>query len=220
MTKWLAAGMLVCALASPTMAADEYKVEALKEAPPAAELAPEVAAQISPTGFQVASADGKNVCEIWLAKKWDAKPDFEPSLSVLYPLKPGTLVGVLRFSKKGTDFRGQDIAKGVYTLRYANQPEDGNHVGTFETRDFLVMLPARADQSAKPLADMELFKLSAESAGSSHPAILPLLKPEGEEAPALRHVEDKEWWSLLLAGADEKGGKHLIDVVVVGKAAE
>jgi hypothetical protein len=217
MTKcWTA--LAACLLISPAAWAEgEYTVEANKAAPPAevAALAGELAAE----GFKVLDGD-KVVAEIWPAKKWNVKADFEPTLSILYPLKSGSLVGVLRFPRKGADFRGQDIAKGVYTLRYANQPEDGNHVGTFETRDFLVMLPAKADPGDKPLADADLFKLSAEAAGSTHPAIMPLLKPEGEEAPALRHIEDKEWWALTISGSDAAGGKQLLEVVVAGKAAE
>ena len=44
-----------------------------------------------------------------------------------------------------TDFRGQEIKKGVYTLRYGQQPEDGNHIGTSELADFLLAIPAGVD---------------------------------------------------------------------------
>ena len=49
---------------------------------------------------------------------------------------------------------------------------------------------------------------------------MPLLKPNGDEAPALRHVEEKDWWALRIAGKDSKGGKQVIEAIVVGKAAE
>ncbi len=122
--------------------------------------------------------------------------------------------------RKGSDFRDQDIGSGVYTLRYANQPVDGNHVGTFDTRDFLLMVPAKEDKSAGPIAQEALFKESADSAESSHPAIMPMLKPAGEESPALRHVEERGWWALRMAGKDTSGKKQVVEVIVVGKAAE
>ena len=157
MHRWLAA-LAFCLLCIPSLVhADDYRVEATKDAPPPG-LASDVAARISPTGFKVFEGEKKLICEIWPAKTWAVKAGFTPSDTVLYPFEVGELIGVLRFTRKGADFRGQDITSGVYTLRYANQPVDGNHVGTFDTRDFLLMLPAKTDQSAKPLAEDELFK--------------------------------------------------------------
>ena len=142
-------------------------------------------------------------------------------------------MGVLRFPRKGADFRGQEIAAGAYTLRYGDQPVDGNHVGTFDTRDFLLLLPAGADESPAALAEADLFEKSAQAAGSTHPAILPLVKPAGDGAkPTLRHIEEKEWWTCASAvrtpaarsgaradrggegrrvnGFPEKGGLHAV----------
>jgi hypothetical protein len=217
--KWSLGLVLLLMLAPLSARSAEYSVQALREGPPA-ELSEEIAAQIAPSGWKVMQGEKRVVTEIWPAKAWAAKADFEPSDTVLVPLQPGSLVGVLRFTRKGADFRGQEIPAGLYTLRYANQPVDGNHVGTFATRDFLVMLPASADQSAKPIADMDLFKLSAQSAESNHPAIVPLVKPEEGDAEPLKHFEEQDWWTLRLPGQDAKGAKIVLQPVVVGKAAE
>jgi hypothetical protein len=220
MTRWLAALVACSVLARPAIAADEYRVEKFDDGPPADVLSAEVVAKLSPTGFKLIDPDGKPHREIWLAKELVVRPDFEPSLSILYPLEPGSLVGAMRLPFKGSDFRGQEIPAGTYTLRYANQPEDGNHVGTFETRDFLLLLPAASDTDPKTLEGTDFFATSAQSAGSTHPAIIPVLKPEEGDAPATRHLEQMEWWSLRLAGKDAKGDKQLIEMVVAGKAAE
>jgi hypothetical protein len=82
------------------------------------------------------------------------------------------------------------------------------------------MLPASADQSGKPIADMDLFKLSAQSAESNHPAIVPLVKPDEGDAEPLKHFEEQDWWTLRLQGQGAKGGKIVLQPVVVGKAAE
>jgi hypothetical protein len=206
-------------LAPAAIAADAYRVEKLDDGPPADDLSPEVVAQLDATGHKLVDADGKTVLEIWLARKLATKADFEPTLTILYPLESGSLVGALRFPRKGADFRGQEIATGTYTLRYGNQPVDGNHVGTFETRDFLLMLPAAGDRDPKTLEGEDWFPTSAEAAQSTHPAIIPMLKPTEGDAPAVRHVEEVEWWVLRLAGAGAKG-KQPIELVVVGKAVE
>jgi hypothetical protein len=200
--------------------AADYRVEATKGGLPTADLAADVAARISSEGLKVIQGEKRVVCEIWPAKKWALKADFKASDTIKYPFEVGELMGVLKFPRKSADFRGQDIAAGTYTLRYADQPVDGNHVGTFETRDFLLLVPASADQSPDPIAEMDLFKTSATSAESSHPAIMPLIKTDASDAPAVHEIEGHEWWALRFAGQDSQGKKHVLELIVAGKAAE
>jgi hypothetical protein len=218
MNRWFAAAAVIL-FASATAHGADYRVEATSDPPPS-ELAADVVAQLAPKGLKVIQGEKRVVCEVWPAKSWKVKGDFKPSDTILYPFEVGELIGALRFPRKGADFRGQDIASGVYTLRYGNQPVDGNHVGTFDTRDFLLMVPSGDDQSPATIAEADLFKESAESAGSTHPAIMPLLKPEKPGPAALRHVEEKDWWALHVPGKDSKGGDQSVELIVVGKAAE
>jgi hypothetical protein len=212
--------LAICAvLLAPLVAfAAEYRVEPIKQPP--ADVSPEIVARLSGSGYKVIEGAKRVVCEIWPAKSWAVKAGFQPSDTVIYPLEPGSLVGVLRFARKGADFRGQDIPSGVYTMRYANQPVDGNHVGTFPTRDFLLLLPASTDESAAPLAEKDLFAASAKSAESTHPAIMPLIKSEQPAGGTIRHLEEQDWWTLTVPGQDAKGSKLALEVIVVGKAAE
>ncbi len=195
----------------------------LKEAPPK-ELSADVIKALADGGHRV-TADGKVVCDIWLAKEWSAKAKFAPTLSMLYPFEPGELIGAIRYPKRANDFRNQQIRPGVYTLRFGLQPEDGSHVGTSETRDFVMLLPAAKDAKPARLADVKaMFKQSAEVARATHPAILPLLAvPEGGKSPAVRHLEDRALWSVRLAGkakAGERVSDLPIEIVVVGHAPE
>lgn len=219
MTKCCFALALALLLAPALLCAQEYTLEALKDAAPD-EVAADVKGKLADEGFKV-MAGKRTLVEIWPVKQLTVKPDFKASDTIFSPVQPGTLVGALRFPRKGADFRGQDIAGGVYTLRYANQPVDGNHVGTFATRDFLVMVPAADDPSPEPIADeKQLNTDSAKAAESSHPAIMPLVKPGAGSAPELVHHEDMEWWTLRFEGQDAKGQKIPLEVIVVGKAAE
>ena len=156
-------------------AAADPKLEAVKTLPDG--LSNEVAAIIAPVGNRVA-IDGAGVCSVWFAKELPLKDNFKPSLSVKYPFSPGELIGVLRIESKSkyTDFRGQELKPGVYTLRYGQQPEDGNHVGSSDLADFLLAVPAAADADPKPIKMFEsLNKSSAKASGSTHPAIFSLL---------------------------------------------
>ncbi len=201
----------------------EDGAQPLKEAPPK-ELSADVVKALAESGHQV-TADGKVVCDIWLAKEWTAKPKFTPTLSMLYPIEPGELIGAIRYPKRANDYRNQQIRPGVYTLRFGLQPEDGSHVGTSETRDFVMLLPAAKDAKPARLADAKaMFKQSAEVSRSTHPAILALVAaPADGKSPAVRHLEDRELWTVRLAGkakAGERVSDLPIEIVVVGHAPE
>jgi len=216
MTKWLAALAFLLG-GQLALAADGYTIEKLDDGPPADDLSAEVVEKLSPAGYKIVDGDGKDVARIWLAKEIEVAADFEPSLSILYPISSGALVAAVNFPKKAADFRGQEIARGTYTLRYGQQPVDGNHVGTFDTRDFLLMLPAASDRDPATVAGTDFFATSAEAAESTHPAIMPLLKPSEGEAPGVHHIEENEWWAARLPG---NGGKVPLELIVVGTAAE
>jgi hypothetical protein len=216
---------LVAALAivwSSTGLADDGKLVAVNKVP--AGVSDKIAAALNPAGQQ-AVIDGDAVGTVWLVKELPVKSDFKPSLSIKYPLAQGQLVGVMEVVKKSefTDFRGQEVAVGAYTLRYGQQPVDGNHVGTSDLSDFLLAIPAKADVDPATPATIEgLFKLSAKTAGSNHPAIYSLLPPKADDkSPSLAH--EKEFWVLRLT-ADGKSDKGAVKVplrmVIVGVSEE
>jgi hypothetical protein len=215
--------VLVCtALASVSHAADA-KVEELKEAPTG--LSAEVASVINETGYRVTGPDGV-ICDLWLAKEIPLKPKFKSSLRIKYPLLPGQLVGAIRFpdSSKPNDFRGQPLNPGTYTLRYGLQPDDGNHLGTSDIRDFLVGCPPKDDVNPKRVEDIKkLFKLSAGAAGTTHPAIFLLLPPPEKpvESPSTRHDDEKhlQIFEANLNGKDADAATPIpFSLVTVGKS--
>ena len=221
MTRWtLVAASCFVLLAASFVGAEDGKLTVVEKAP--AGLADKVSAALNPSGQQVSAAGGP-IGTVWLVKQLEAKADFKPSLSVKYPLTPGQLVGAIEVVKKSefTDFRGQDVAAGVYTLRYGQQPVDGNHVGTSDLADFLLAIPAKLDTDPALLKMSEaMHKLSAKTSGSNHPAIFSLLPPKPDEkTPALTHDSGKHLWILSLA-ADGKAGdaavKVPLRVVIVG----
>lgn len=213
---------LMLALGSSTVWAADYSVEVLKEPAPSDAISADIAAQLAQEGIKVTKGTSRTVASLWLCKSWPVKEGFKPTSTVLYPFEVGQLIGVIRFKNKGSDFRDQEIASGVYTVRYAQQPVDGNHVGTSVTRDFLVMLPPDQDAAAKPVTEKELFKLSAAAAGTAHPAMLALVAADAASGsgPALRHLEEPDWWILQTAGKTQSGKPLAVDLVIVGKAAE
>lgn len=213
----------VLALLSGSVAAQEYKVAKSDAAPPADALAPEIAALMSPTGYKISQGD-RAVCELWLCKEWPIAADAKTTSEINYPLTPGQVFGAIRFPRKSADFRDQEVAAGVYVLRYAQQPVDGAHVGTFPTRDFCALLPAAKDRLAAALDYKTLTTLSKEATGTAHPGIRPLLKAQAGEARATRSDEEKMWTILRLTGKTRQGAAALqdlpIELVIAGVATE
>lgn len=204
--------------------AQDYKAATLDSAAPADKLPAEVAGALSKTGYRVVRGESRSLVEIWPVSEL-AIADVKTSDTVLYPLTPGQLLGVVRFPRKVTDFRSQEIGSGVYTIRYSQQPVDGAHVGTSPTRDFLVLIPAEQDTSPAVIGDYkQLTTLSKGASETSHPAIFMLVKAAAEgEAPQVRHDEERDWWILRFAATGKKGDAQTslpVEMVVVGHAAE
>lgn len=198
--------------------AEDYKLEKPGALPTG--LAADVSQALRTDGYRVSGPDGPMV-DLWLAKDIAARKDFKPTLNVKYPLQPGQLIGVLQVNQ-GTafsDFRKQVIAPGLYTVRYGQQPQDGNHIGTSDFSDFLLALPAGDDKSPQGLENVkDLQARSAAAAGTAHPAILQLLPNEEQPAGAkLVHDADREFWTLEFAGGSPPVPFKL---VVVGAGAE
>ena len=213
--------LLAISLAWPA-AAQEFTVKKSDAPAPADALGPEIAALLSPQGYQVAEGS-RVVCEIWLCKEWPVAADAKTTAEIQYPFTPGQVLGAVRYPRRSSDFRDQAVAAGVYVLRYAQQPVDGAHVGTFPTRDFAALLPAAKDRTAKELDYKSLTTLSKETTGTAHPAIRPLLKPEQTEAPAVSKNEEHDWTMVRLAGKSKAGDATkdvVIEMVVAGVAAE
>lgn len=215
---FLSFAVCACALAGAKPA---HTLKPLDKAPEG--VSDVIAAAVDPNGYRVAGPDGP-VCDIWLGNNLDVKPNFQPTLSIKYPFPQGVFLGVLRVPEGSefTDFRGQELESGVYTLRYGQQPMDGNHIGTSELADFVLAIPAEDDKEPFPINFVQqLHTKSAAAAGTMHPAIFSLLPPEGVEKQAnLQHDEEHEFWILNAAGTTESNAKKMpvvLRMVVIGE---
>ena len=103
-------------------------------------------------------------------------------------IREGELVGVIQFPRVFTDFRRQDIPAGVYTLRFAIQPDIGDHAGTAPHPDFCLMSPVASDTVADLVEKKELIRRSSEVNEGKHPAVL-LLFPHHAKDEATKLVD-------------------------------
>ncbi len=203
--------------------AQSYKLEPLAEAPPD-DLAAPVKAALAETGYRVLKPDGKPLLDVWVPKNVPAKAKpAGPEAAVLFPfLREGELLGAVRYAAEGGDYRDQAIEPGVYTLRYGLQPINGDHLGVSPYRDYGLLLPAKTDAAAEPVAQKAAERQSAEVAGSNHPAILMLVQAPAGAAEAKVHEDAAKKLSGVVLPLPLKVGDAAmpfpVQLIVVGAA--
>ena len=167
-------------------------------------------------GSRVTIGDGP-YCDIWLRSGVPAgKSDAQ---GAVYNLGESVLVGVINFARPTTDFRGQAVKPGAYTLRYAVHPADGNHLGISPIRDFLVLVPVAMDQSpeAQPKFE-ELMKMSPRSTGTNHPGVISLVQTEGATTPKIEQDGSQFVFSAKIKS--QSGADIPIGFIVKGHAEQ
>lgn len=215
--------LTLCLSAAGPVAAQSYRAEPLREPPPS-ELAASVQSALSSTGVRVTGPSGA-LCDLWLGKAVPGKANAPQSLGVVFPqFAQGTLLGAIRFPNSVKDYRKQLIKAGVYTLRYALLPENGNHMGVAPQRDFVLASPAAADQNPSTLTIDQTLAQSRKATGSNHPSVWSLAPAEDhpKSLPSVFHLDDGDLWlvqfQLPLEGAS--GSPLSMALVVVGSAPE
>jgi hypothetical protein len=191
----------------------QYKAQPAGD-PPSDASAP-ILATLNKAGTKIVGDNGSTSVELWLRSTMPSGPSTGESSVTLPTIPPGTLLGVARFPAKGADRRGQNIAAGVYTLRYGNYPVNGNHQGVAPQRDFLVLVPAALDKTADAIADFDaLMELSRKASGTPHPAVLSFWKADADQKPGLEKQGEKDW--VLTA----KLGDTAVSIILIGKVEE
>ena len=198
--------------------AASYKLEPVSAAPEG--LSPSLKAVLQAEGYKVVNEQGAAWCEVWVRKEIanlgkPASPDAK------YPaLHLGQLLGVMKFGAPGSDYRGQAIKPGVYTLRYCLILQDGNHLGAAPIPDFALLVPASED-TKDPDAVMstdQVVALSRKASGTNHPAVINLASPPAAPGSATLEKDDMEHWVLKVKSQSKPAADLPIGIIVVGRA--
>jgi hypothetical protein len=171
------AAIALLALAAHTSAADAKLTVKVEEVAPPKELAEPVRALLSGKAMNVVDEKGKLICTIWPAKSLDAKATpAQAKAGLKYShIEETTIAGAVKFAETWVDYRKQKVKPGVYTLRMAMQPMDGDHMGTAPYNEFFLLLPAAEDKKAELLDVETMHELSAKSTTRKHPAMMLLV---------------------------------------------
>ena len=128
----------------------------------------------------------------------------------------GSLVGAVQIGGPFRDIRGRAIKPGVYTLRYAVQPQDGDHLGVSTFRDYLLLSPAALDQDPAPGGHVGTIRMSTRTIGASHPGPW-MLNPPTTTEPALTTGTNDMKLQYVVFEVPTTAGPMRFGLVLIGK---
>ncbi len=197
------------------VSANGYKVESIG-ALTDAKVTEAVRNGLDSKGLRVLDEKGKPVCEVWFGKSIATTKD-EVAGASFGRIGEGNFVGVINFPSNASDFRGQGIKAGYYTLRYGLILQDGNHQGVSPERDFLMAVPVADDKDpAVKFSNDDLLKLSRNASGTGHPSVWSMVKTSSNEG--LPKIAKNEHEHIILeTKIATKSGDLAIGLIVVGK---
>lgn len=175
-------------------AADRPVLGAADGRPPE-EISTEIYAALEEEGISATLASGTRL-DFWFV--WEQPGGEGNAAGATFPeLKVGTLVGVVRISDEWTDYKGNRIEPGVFTLRYGNRPEDGNHMGVSVHLDFVLLVPVAEDPALEvDWAQADLNLMSFAATGIGHPAVMSLAPNWAGDTEPVIFEDDAEGWAL------------------------
>jgi len=185
------AAALVVAASSATAQEAAWSIKTASDSAPPEELKEAIRGLLDNKSVQLKNAKGDTVVEVWFRKEVPVKAtEAQIKNGLTYKEVPvSTVIGAIRVSKVLTDYRKQQVKPGVYTLRMALQPEDGDHMGTAPYNEFVLVSPAAEDVKPGLMEAKALHELSGKTT-EGHPSIL-LLTP-GAGAGAEPKLASKE----------------------------
>lgn len=155
---------------------------------PPSELAPAIAGVLGSDVTTVTTGSAR--LEFWLVKALELAHAPSPDALSWTDVPEGALVGVLRLGSTWTDIRGFTIRPGVYTLRFALQPQNGDHMGISPHREFLLPGPAAEDTAVAPVGYDGALELAKKVSRRAHPASISLDPPVSPAAPGTVTTSD------------------------------
>lgn len=204
--------LLYLLLVSATAGAQTPSVTTAAVTPPS-ELAPAVAGLLGPDVVTVTV--GTTKMEFWWVKSLPVTGAASGSAPSWSQVPDGALVGALRLGANWNDIRGFGLRPGVYTLRFALQPQNGDHLGMSPFREFLLPAPAADDTAAAPAGYEGAVALAKKASRRAHPASISI-EPAGEGAKPLGTTSNDMGHQLVTMSVPAPGGPLTFGVVVHG----
>ena len=173
------------------------------------EIAAAVKGALAPGGATVKIGDA--AIDFWWVKSVDAKgKDWSA-------VPEGTLIGAMKIAAPLRDIRGRTMGPGTYLLRYAMQPQNGDHLGVSPHREFLLATPAAEDTSPAALGHEPAVELAAKSVKITHPAVFSIDPPVASAAPLSVTQNDAGHTAVVFEVPTSGGAALRFGLILVGR---
>jgi hypothetical protein len=185
----------------------------VKEHAPPKELDPRISAKLQPKSVQLLEG-GQPVFEFWFVAELPLTTKPASIARSLDAIQQSMLIGAVRVGKDRRDYRDDAIIPGVYTMRLAIQPNDGNHLGTSEFSWFAALISAPNDPKPDAITDYKsLVKASSKGTTTDHPVILSLRPASSAEEKLPRLGEPAPEHKSIGVRIPAKAGNEATSVV-------
>jgi len=176
--------------------------------PPPPDVAAPVRALLAPGG--ATATVGANSIDFWWVRTLESKGNDWSDVA------EGTLVGAMKVSAPLRDIRGRTMKPGTYLLRFALQPQNGDHLGVSPYREFLLATPAAEDTAPQALGHDPAVELAKKSVNISHPAVLSLDPPVAGAQPPLSVTQNDAGHTAVVFEVPTAKGALKFGLILVG----
>ncbi len=187
------------AAASAKLSANSAKVD------PPSVLTREQREMVDTRALEVRDGD-QTVMRVWFRKAIPVQAP--PGREATYRnIAEGTIVGVLELPRVFVEYRRQRLSAGVYALRYAVQPDTGEHTDTSPHREFLLLTRVEEDRGAERMEAKRLIELSRKINEGTHPALLLLWPITDRDTTGSIIDEGKGVMAVAVRRTGDAGGR-------------
>jgi hypothetical protein len=211
----------VLSLALCGVSGADFSVKTANQPPPA-QISESIRATLSSTSIQLSEGD-KPVLRIWFRKDVPLKSKPSSPANSVNSLMETALIGAVSVESSGLkDYKDNDIPEGVFTARFAMQPQDGDHLGTAEFNTFLVLISADNDKALDTFTKFTpMVKASGKLTSSGHPVVIslrPVSSTEGSFPSLNEPASEHKAIRLKVPGktADGQTGDVIFELVYQG----
>jgi len=191
------APLLLLVSAYAVAAADKYAIRREAAEPPT-ELNEGIRKLLPKDREIVKDAAGTTVAEFWFRSAWPGNASAQQIKNgiTFQEVTETCVLGAVKFASPFIDYRKQEIAAGVYTLRLAYQPENGDHKDSTPHTKFALLVPAEKDRKPDEMEPKALYKLSFASTGGEHPGVMLLYPGNGKSKEPKMQDRGSGVWTL------------------------
>jgi len=221
--RWTASvlsGLALLLFSARFTGAAEFTLKAVDKEPPQ-EIDASIRSRLQTRTVQLLDGE-KPACEFWFSAEIPLQAKPASTTKALDAVKQAALLGVVSVASDKRDYRDDELPAGVYTMRFALQPQDGNHLGTSEFSYYAVLVPAKLDTKPDGIADYKaLVKASSKETATDHPVILSLRPASSAEVEFPKLNEPAPGHKSVRVNVPAKAGEEktglVFEIVYQGK---